>query len=181
MADGRLVHHRFDSQPPILRATDLLHANGRSFAAATSLAVLIYAGHNLVASLIAYGGGHWIDRTGPKRVFASAAGVYIVAYALFGLVSGGWVLLVLAFVLAGAGIGLAETAESSLVARLLPDELRGSGFGVLGGAQAFGGLLSSAIVGLLWSLISPAAGFLYAAGWMIVAAGATIRSRAITD
>jgi len=181
MADGRLVHHRFDSQPPILRATDLLHANGRSFAAATSLAVLIYAGHNLVASLIAYGGGHWIDRTGPKRVFASAAGVYIVAYALFGLVSSGWVLLVLAFLLAGAGIGLAETAESSLVARLLPDELRGSGFGVLGGVQAFGGLLSSAIVGLLWSLISPAAGFLYAAGWMIVAAGATIRSHAITD
>lgn len=136
MADGRLVHHRFDSQPPILRATDLLHANGRSFAAATSLAVLIYAGHNLVASLIAYGGGHWIDRTGPKRVFANAAGVYIVAYTLFGLVSGGWVLLVLAFVLAGAGIGLAETAESSLVARLLPDELRGSGFGVLWSADA---------------------------------------------
>ncbi len=165
----------------ILRATDLLHANGRSVAAATSLAVLIYAGHNLVASLIAYGGGHWIDRTGPRRVFATGAGVYIAAYALFALVSGGWLLLVLAFVLAGAGIGLAETAESALVARLLPDELRGSGFGVLGGVQAFGGLLSSAVVGLLWSLVSPAAGFLYAAGWMVVAAGATIRSGAITD
>ncbi len=164
----------------ILRATELLHAHGRSFAAATSLAVVMYAGHNLVASLTAYGGGHWIDRIGPKRVFATGAGVYIAAYALFGLIAG-WPLLVLAFVLAGAGIGFAETAESALVARLLPDELRGSGFGVLGGVQSFGGLLSSAVAGLLWSLISPAAGFLYAAGWMIVAAGATIRSGAITD
>ncbi len=165
----------------ILRATDLLQANGRSVSAATSLAVLIYAGHNLVASLIAYGGGHWIDRTGPKRVFAAAGGVYIAAYALFGLISGGWPLLVFAFALAGAGIGLAETAESALVARLLPNELRGSGFGVLGAVQSFGGLLSSAAVGLLWSLISPAAGFLYASGWMVVAALATIRSTAISD
>jgi hypothetical protein len=70
----------------------------------------------VVASLIAYRGGHWIDRSGPKRVFATGAGVYIAAYALFALVSGGWPLLVLAFVLAGAGIGLAETAESALVA-----------------------------------------------------------------
>ena len=39
----------------ILRATTLLHVGGRSIAAATSLAVLIYAGHNLFAALVAYG------------------------------------------------------------------------------------------------------------------------------
>ena len=32
--------------------------------------------------------------------------------------------------IAGAGLGLTDTAESALVARLLPDELRGSGFGL---------------------------------------------------
>ena len=46
----------------ILRATTLLHVPGRSIAAATSLAVLIYAGHNLFAAIVAAGGGHWIDR-----------------------------------------------------------------------------------------------------------------------
>jgi hypothetical protein len=54
----------------ILRATGLLHTHGRSVAAATSLAVLIYAGHNLFASIVAYVGGHWIDRTGPRFAFA---------------------------------------------------------------------------------------------------------------
>jgi hypothetical protein len=109
----------------ILRATTLLHAGGRSAAAATSLAVLIYAGHNLFGSLVAFGGGHWIDRAGPRVVFATAAALYVVSYGLLAVPGTGWILLVAAFLLAGSGIGLAETAESALVARLLPDHLRG--------------------------------------------------------
>jgi MFS family permease len=163
----------------ILRGTGLLHTQGRSLAAATSLAVLIYAGHNLVASIVSYAGGHWVDRTGPRLVFATGAVVYVASYLLFALANGGWPLLVIAFLLAGSGIGLAETAESALVARLLPDHLRGSGFGLLGGVQSFGDFASSAAVGLLWTAVSPTTGFLYAAGWMLIAAGATIRAGAI--
>jgi hypothetical protein len=66
-----------------------------------------------------------------------------------------------------AGIGLAETAESTVVARLLPDELRGSGFGVLGAVQAGGDLLASSVVGLLYALVSPVVAFGYAAAWMV--------------
>lgn len=163
----------------ILRATTLLHGQGRSVAAATSLAVLIYAGHNLIASVVAYAGGHWIDRTGPRLGFAAGAVVYVASYLLFALGSGGWPVLLIAFLLAGAGIGLAETAESSLVARLLPDRLRGSGFGLLGGVQSLGDFASSAMVGLLWSAVSPLAGFVYAAAWMAVAAIATLRTSAM--
>jgi MFS family permease len=165
----------------ILRGTGLLHAHGRSLTAATSLAVLIYAVHNLFAAMMAYAGGHWIDRAGPRVAFASGAGLYVAAYLLFALSSGGWPLLIVAFLLAGSGIGLAETAESALVARLLPDHLRGSGFGLLGGVQSFGDFASSAAVGLLWTTVSPTAGFLYAAGWMLVAAAATTRPGAIGD
>lgn len=165
----------------ILRGTGLLHTHGRSAAAATSLAILIYAGHNLFASIVAYAGGHWIDRTGPRFAFAGGAAVYVASYLLFALTSGGWPLLVVAFLLAGTGIGLAETAESALVARLLPDHLRGSGFGLLGGVQSFGDFASSAAVGVLWSAVSPTAGFLYAAGWMLVAVAATARPGAIAD
>lgn len=163
----------------ILRATGVLHTHGRSIVAATSLAILIYAAHNLLATIVAYASGHWIDRAGPRWVFASGAAVYVAAYLLFGLTAGGWPLLLVAFVLAGTGIGLAETAESALVARLLPDALRGSGFGLLGGVQSFGDFASSAVVGLLWTAVSPAAGFVYAAAWMLVAVVATMRPRAI--
>jgi MFS family permease len=152
----------------ILRATTLLHTGGRSIAVATSLAVLIYAGHNLFAAFVALGGGHWLDRAGPRVVFSSGAGVYAVSYAFFALpLHAVWV-LVIAFLLAGSGIGLAETAESAFMARLLPDRLRGSGFGLLGAVQSLGDFASSAVVGLLWTLVSPTAGFTYAAAWMLL-------------
>ncbi|MFE4062252.1 zinc-binding dehydrogenase [Streptomyces sp. NPDC059096] len=48
-------------------------------------------------------------------------------------------MLLVFFGFAGAGIGCVETAESALVAQLLPDRLRGSGFGLLGAVQAVGG------------------------------------------
>jgi MFS family permease len=152
----------------ILRATTLLRDGDRSTAAATSIAVLIYAGHNLFGVFGAYGGGHWLDRAGPRVVFATGGLLYVAAYALFALPLHSWPLLVVPFVLAGSGIGLAETAESALVARLLPDRLRGSGFGVLGGVQSLGDFTSSAVVGLLWVAVSPSVAFAYAASWMAV-------------
>jgi hypothetical protein len=76
--------------------------------------------------------------------------------------------------LSGSGIGLAETAESALVARHLPDRLRGSGFGLLGGLQAAGDLAASVIVGLIWSIAGPEAAFLYATAWMLSSLLATV-------
>jgi MFS family permease len=163
----------------ILRATDFLHTGGRSLAAATSLAVLIYAGHNLVAAFVSYGGGHWIDRAGPRRVFAAGAAVYVASYSLFAVPGLALPILIVGFLLAGCGIGFAETAESALVARLLPDALRGSGFGVLGAVQSLGDFASSAIVGVLWTAVSPTLGFAYAAVWMVVAAAGTLRTHLI--
>ncbi len=158
----------------ILRATQLLHTGGRSLAAATSLAILIYAAHNAVAAAVALAGGHWIDRAGPRLVLASGALCYLLAYAGFALGPHAWPALLGCFALAGCGIGLAEPAESALVAGLLPDRLRGSGFGLLGGVQSFGDFASSAAVGLLYATVSPAAGFAYAAAWMALSTGGAV-------
>lgn len=85
----------------------------------------------------------------------SGTALHALAYAMFAAGPHSWFLLLVAFTLAGSGIGLAETAESALVAALLPDQLRGTGFGLLGGVQAAGAFTSSAIVGLLWATVSP--------------------------
>lgn len=162
----------------ILRATQLLHHGTRSLTAAAAVAILLYAAHNAVAALASLGGGHWIDRAAPRVVFGSGACVYVADYGMFAFAWHSWLPLLAAFALAGAGIGLAETAQSALVASLLPDRLRGSGFGLLGGVQSAGDFASSAAVGLLWAVLSPSAGFAYAAGWMILALLATARIRA---
>lgn len=92
--------------------------------------------------------------------------MYVLAYVGFALDTRSWPLLLGAFLLAGIGIGLAETAESTVVAQRLPDRLRGNGFGVLGLVQSLGDLGSSLVVGVLWSTVSPMVGFGYAAVWM---------------
>jgi MFS family permease len=78
-------------------------------------------------------------------------------------------LILVGFALAGVGIGCVETTEHAAVAALAPGALRGSAFGLLAAVQSFGNLAASAIAGLLWTLVSPAAAFLYAAAWMLVA------------
>jgi MFS family permease len=153
----------------ILRATVLLHTNGRSVAAATSIAVLLYAAHNLAATLTAFGAGVVIDRASPRPAMVLATASYLAGYALFAAGPHQPMLLLLGFVLAGSGIGFAEPAESAAIATLLPDRLRPNGFGLLGVVQGIGALTSSAVVGLLWATVSPAIGFGYAAAWMLAA------------
>lgn len=150
----------------ILRSTQLLQVPGRDAAAAASLAILIYAAHNACGAIVAYVGGQWIDRTGPRIVFAAGALLYVFAYVGFAWGLHDWWFLLIAFALAGAGIGLAQTAESALVAQMLPDRLRGSGFGVIGAVQAAGNLVGTVVVGVLYTVVSPTVGFLYAAAWM---------------
>lgn len=161
----------------ILRATDLLQDGGRSLTAATSAAILLYAGHNAAATVAALAGGQLADRVGARLVFAAGAAAYVAAYAVFALGPTGWPVLLAGFAAAGVGIGLAETAESTVVAQLLPDRLRGNGFGVLGLVQSLGDLGSSAVVGLLWALVSPQLAFGYAAAWMLASLAAARLSR----
>lgn len=150
----------------ILRATQQLARGGLAQAAA--LAIVLYAAHNAVAAIVALAGGRWLDGTGPGRVFATGAALYVLAYAGFGFAGDAWWMLLAAFALAGAGIGLAETAESALVAQLLPDRLRGSGFGVLGGIQAGGNIIGTLVAGVLYTAVSASAAFAYAAVWMLL-------------
>lgn len=158
----------------ILRAAHLFASPERSLTAATSLAIVVYACHNVAATVASLVAGRWYDRAGPRAVFATAAAVYVAGYALFAAGGHSVATIVVAFCAAGAGIGLAEPTESAVVSQLLPDRLRGSGFGVLGAVQAVGDVVATVVAGFLYSLVSPAAAFWYAAAWMaaaVVAAG----------
>jgi hypothetical protein len=114
-------------------------------------------------------GAGWMPSV-PRIVFTTGSALYVLAYLGFAIGGHGLPLLIGSFAPAGAGIGLAETAESALVARMLPDRLRGSGFGLFGGVEAAGDLPASAVVGLVYTAFSPLVGFGYGAGWMVPAA-----------
>lgn len=164
----------------ILRATDLLQSGTRSLTAATSIAILLYAVHNGSAMVAALLGGRAADRFRPRVVLGVGAALYVLAYATFAWNQHAWPVLLVAFVLAGVGIGVAETAESTMVALALPDRLRGNGFGVLGLVQSFGDLGASVVAGVIWALVSPSAAFVYVAVWMSIAvlASASVKEKA---
>ncbi|MFZ1285005.1 MAG: MFS transporter [Propionicimonas sp.] len=151
----------------ILRATEVLSAQpGWDAIRASSVAILMYAGHNAAAALASLVGGSWVDRLGPRAVFAWGASLYVVAYGVFAFAGGMWLLLA-GFGVAGIGIGLAETAESSLIAVNLPAELRSNAFGVLGLTQSVGDIGATVVAGVLWSAFGPQVAFGYAATWML--------------
>jgi MFS family permease len=150
----------------ILRATELLEP-GRGHDRAVQVALLLYAGYNLAATLASIPGGHLADRRGNLRVFALGVAAFLIAYLGFGLVGATVAGLALLFIAAGVGIGLVETAEHAAVAALAPNEIRGSAFGLLAATQSFGNLAASVIAGVLWTLVSPRVAFVYLAAWML--------------
>jgi MFS family permease len=151
----------------ILRATDLLEP-GRSHDAATEVALLLYAGYNLAASMASVPGGHLGDRYGNVLVLALGVAAFLFAYAGLGLTGPSVAMLAILFATAGVAIGFVETGEHAAVASFAPTAVRGSAFGLLAASQSFGNLTSSAIAGLLWTLVSPRVAFLYLAAWMLV-------------
>lgn len=151
----------------ILRATDLLDP-GRSHDHAVQLALVLYTLYNTAAALTSMPAGRLGDRRGMIRVLAGGVAAFALAYAGFAATGGSLAILALCFLLAGIGIGCAETAEHAAVARLAPENIRGSAFGMLAAVQAFGNLVASSTAGLLYTLASPAAAFTFAGGAMIV-------------
>jgi hypothetical protein len=63
------------------------------------------------------------------------------------------------------------------VASFAPAGLRGSAFGLVAAVQAFANLAASAVAGLLWTLVSPEAAFLYLAAWSLAALVAFVSAR----
>ena len=78
------------------------------------------------------------------------------------------------FLLGGIYVGIEETMEDSLCAELVDEAHHGMAFGVLATVNGIGDSLSSAIVGLLWSVAGTTVAFgcsaaLFFAGAVLVA------------
>ncbi len=138
----------------ILRATQLLEPS-HGLARATEIGILLYLSYNVSATIISLPAGHVIDRLGATLMFGTGAAAFLASYVLFALSGPSILILLLAFICAGLGIGCAETAQSAAVAHAAPFNLRGSAFGLLAGMQSFGNLAASAVAGMIWTAASP--------------------------
>lgn len=164
----------------ILAATQLLTGRYGAVAAA-EVAALLYALRNVLYAAASYPVGALSDRFSRRRLLL--LGYLLGAAVMLGFVvaflarTSNVVWLALLFSLAGVYIAFEDALEGVITADLVPDESnRGTAYGVMGSVNGVGDFLSSAVVGLLWSL-SPEAGFAYAAVAMLLGTVLLVRVR----
>jgi len=166
---GVFAHGIGDFAPTlfILRASQILAPRlGSGRAAAVSLA--LYTFYNIVNAIVSYPAGALADRRNKRGLLAM--GYLLSAVTCAGFILGRPTIPMLAvlFGLAGVHGAFQQSLEKAAAAELLPREVRGPGFGALATANGIGDLLSSAVVGALWSTVGPAAGFFYAGVFAVI-------------
>ena len=153
----------------ILRATELLSpASGAVLAG--SLAILLYTIHNVFYAVLSFPIGVLADKFGKRKIL-------VFGYLLSGLSAIGFIFSVgnlfylgLLFAVAGIAIAITDAMERTVAADLLPENLRGTGYGTLAAVNGIGDFASSSVVGLLWGAVSPTTGFGYGAALMVAGA-----------
>jgi MFS family permease len=160
----------------ILRATQAL---GPEYGAAraAALSVALYTFHNFVSAAVSYPAGAVVDRIGKRTLLAMGYGVGALSYVGFAMARPTVAMFAVFFGLAGIHDAFQQSLEKSAAAEILPTAIRGSGFGVLATANGIGDLVSSIVVGALWSAVSAAAGFAYAAIFSVIGAVLVYRGR----
>ena len=143
----------------ILYATEKLTPSfGRTLAA--SAAIGLYLVHNAFYAGSAYVGGWLSDRVAHRKIVL--AGGYAIAAAMAGLLAAGGsqrAVLFAVFALGGTFTGVVEALEDSLTASLVPRPQHGMAYGSLAAVNAIGDFASSAMVGALWTAVSPSIAF----------------------
>ncbi len=146
---------------------------------AAQLAGLLYVLRNVVSSFASFPVGALADRLGHRRMLVGgyALGVLVAlgvaaafAFSLDGVLF--WALL---FIGAGVVVAFQDALEATTTAEMIPAKVRGTAFGLLGSVNGVGDLVSSVLVGALWTGISPEIGFGYAAVAMALGALALAR------
>jgi MFS family permease len=174
---GVFAHGLGDFAPTllILRASQVLTPQ-YGVARAAAISVGLYTFHNFIDAVAAYPAGAIGDKLSKRALLGSG-------YFLGAVVATGFIfakptipMLFVLFGLAGIHLAMQQSLEKALAADLLEKENRGSGFGVLATTNGVGDLISSIAVGALWSIVSPAAGFIYSG--VLALAGALLVLRA---
>ncbi len=124
---------------------------------------------NLVISRSSTRGGALSDALGRRGLIVTGWLIYALIYLGFAFASAWWHAWVL---YAGYGLyyGAFQGAASALVADLVPEELRGTAYGIFNAAIGVAAFPASLIAGMLWDAYGPAAPFLLGGGLALTAA-----------
>lgn len=119
----------------------------------------------VVSSLI---GGDLSDRFGRKKIIITGWLIYAFVYAGFAFVGSPWQCWVL-FIIYGSYFGLSEGVEKAFVADMVPENKRGTAFGLYNLAFGITVFPASLLFGLVWYEFNSATAFIASACVSVVA------------
>jgi MFS family permease len=159
----------------ILRATELLTPTmgaGR----ATAVAMGLYVGHNVLYAAASYPVGSVADHLSPRALLVGGYLLGTLTAVLAALATPSIGLLTALFAVAGLTLAFEDTLERTMTAQAVPRELRGTGYGALAATNGVGDMVSSSLVGVLWSAVGAGVAFgtaavLCLAGTLVLAFG----------
>ncbi|MFC1940717.1 MFS transporter [Chloroflexota bacterium] len=108
------------------------------------------------------------DKLGRRRVITTGWFIYALVYLGFALASSIWQMWLL-FACYGVYYGVVQGVARAFVADLVPEEKRGTAYGLYHGVVGLTLLPASLIAGWLWDTINPAAPFYLGAGLAFMA------------
>lgn len=117
---------------------------------------------NIVYAAVSTPAGILSDKLERRRIIVLGWLIYALTYLGFALASVSWQIWLL-FAFYGVYYGLAEGVARAFVADLVPQEKRGTAYGLFHGIVGITLLPASIIAGWLWQTISPAAPFYFGA------------------
>ena len=123
---------------------------------------------NIIYASVATPAGILSDKLGRKRVLVLGWLIYALVYFGFATASASWQVWFL-FGLYGLYYGLVDGVSRAFVADLVPQEKRGTAYGLYHSVVGVTLLPASLIAGWLWHVVAPSAPFYFGAGMAIVA------------
>jgi len=164
----------------ILAATTLLTPT-LGVVRAAQVGGLLYVWRNVVQVALSYPIGVAADRVGHLPVLIAGYGLGALTAALTALAF--WLgiasipMLAGIFLVAGLYVAVQEALESTVTAEMVQPETLAMSYGALGTVNGAAKFISSATVGVVWTALSPTAGFSLAAFLMLVGTAALLRSK----
>lgn len=129
---------------------------------------IVYALFNLFYALLSTPAGALSDKIGRVKVMQAGWLIYAVSYIGFALANQAWQIWII-YIFYGFYYATTEGVSKALVARIVPDNQRGTAYGFFNASLGLMALPANLIAGFLWDKVTPAATFCFGAGCAILA------------
>lgn len=133
----------------------------------TTQAILAYVLFNIVYAGFSYKAGKLSDKIGSKKILIAGFIIFALVYGAFGLTHTASLLWLL-FPVYGLYMAFTDGVGKAFIARLIPNEMSGSAFGLYQGITGVATLFASVIAGLVWNTYGSQYVFIFGAVTAII-------------